>query len=421
LGARYTNTDYSFVDDGDMIDIWRMHVTAKKKFQGSYDIAQLIDTRERRRIKGRFVISPVDIYNGRTYPDTVALAYSNFDTHGYTTHPLFNLLTPKHSDFIYANVPYRCMLPEQLDGIIVTGLGISAHRDAVPVLRMQPDVQNHGYAAGTAAAIAAKERVYPANIEVAKVQKVMVDNGSIPANVLDAEDNYPPSDRQLEEALEEVADDYGEVAIFFPAPDRSIKLLKKAFADIVSDNERLVYAHILATLGDDTAADILIDKIASMDWDKGWNFTNYGQFGSTFSELDRYIISLGYAHVDRGVDVLAAKADKLDADSDFSHFCAIAKTAGLLKNERMAPVLYRLLKKDGMSGYALTDKGELDRYNSEFGKGKQIRNLNLREILLARSLYRCGDYNGLGRKILEDYRNDLRGHYARCANAILKE
>ena len=313
------------------------------------------------------------------------------------------------------------MLPEQLEGIIVTGLGISAHRDAVPVLRMQPDVQNHGYAAGTAAAIAAKERVYPADIEVAGIQKVMIDNGSIPANALDAEDNYPPSDIQLEEAIGEIDDDYRSVAIFFAAPDRSIKLLKKAFAKTVSDNERLMYAHILATLGDDTGADMLIDKIASMDWDQGWNFTNYGQFGSTFSELDRYIISLGYAGVSRGVDVLAAKAEKLDAESDFSHFCAIAKTAGFLKDKRMAPALYRLLKKDAMSGYALTEKDELDRYNAEFGKGKQIRNLNLREILLARSLYRCGDYNGLGENILEQYSKDLRGHYARCANAVLNE
>ena len=54
LGARYTNTDYSFVDDGDMIDIWRMHVTAKKKFQGSYDIAQIIDTSGAKTHQGKF-------------------------------------------------------------------------------------------------------------------------------------------------------------------------------------------------------------------------------------------------------------------------------------------------------------------------------------------------------------------------------
>ena len=43
-----------------------------------------------------------------------------------------------------------------LDGILVSGIGISAQRDAQPLVRMQPDVQNQGYAAGVAAAMAAK-------------------------------------------------------------------------------------------------------------------------------------------------------------------------------------------------------------------------------------------------------------------------
>ena len=44
------------------------------------------------------------------------------------------------------SVPYRALLPAGLDGILVTGLGASAHRDAMPVIRMQPDIQNGGYA-----------------------------------------------------------------------------------------------------------------------------------------------------------------------------------------------------------------------------------------------------------------------------------
>jgi hypothetical protein len=41
-------------------------------------------------------------------------------------------------------------------------------------------------------------------------------------------------------------------------------------------------------------------------------------------------------------------------------------------------------------------------------------------LLLARALYRCGDYQGVGRKILETYAQDLRGHLARHAQAVLK-
>jgi hypothetical protein len=40
--------------------------------------------------------------------------------------------------------------------------------------------------------------------------------------------------------------------------------------------------------------------------------------------------------------------------------------------------------------------------------------------MLARALYRCGDYDGVGRKILEAYTHDLRGHFARHAKAVLE-
>jgi hypothetical protein len=41
--------------------------------------------------------------------------------------------------------------------------------------------------------------------------------------------------------------------------------------------------------------------------------------------------------------------------------------------------------------------------------------------MYARALYRCGDHDGLGEKILKQYTQDLRGHLARHAQAVLKE
>lgn len=43
----------------------------------------------------------------------------------------------------------------------------------------------------------------------------------------------------------------------------------------------------------------------------------------------------------------------------------------------------------------------------------------LREIVLARALYRCGDHGGLGAAILNEYREDIRGLFARHASAVL--
>ena len=40
------------------------------------------------------------------------------------------------------------------------------------------------------------------------------------------------------------------------------------------------------------------------------------------------------------------------------------------------------------------------------------REKSLRELTLARALYRCGDSDGLGESLLRQYAKDLRGHYA---------
>jgi hypothetical protein len=44
----------------------------------------------------------------------------------------------------------------------------------------------------------------------------------------------------------------------------------------------------------------------------------------------------------------------------------------------------------------------------------------VRELALARALFRCGDHEGLGKKILTRYTRDLRGHFARHAKAVLE-
>ena len=44
LGANYTNTDYTFTDESDPVDLWRTFVTSKEKFKDAYDLGQLVDT-----------------------------------------------------------------------------------------------------------------------------------------------------------------------------------------------------------------------------------------------------------------------------------------------------------------------------------------------------------------------------------------
>ena len=70
-------------------------------------------------------------------------------------------------------------------------------------------------------------------------------------------------------------------------------------------------------------------------------------------------------------------------------------------------------------GHAYTEiEQSLDRA-PESSVDNSMRNKSLKELFLARALYRCGDHEGLGEKVLKQYALDLRGHYARHALGIL--
>ena len=260
LGADYTNTDYMFVDETDLLDTWHLLVYAKRKFPDAYDLGQLLDTRERRRIVGDFVLSPLDILNGRTYPDAVAQCHSNFDTHGFTVHPVFALKPPDRA-VLKTFLPYRCLLPKGLEGILVTGLAVSAHRDAMPIVRMQPDIQNEGYAAGCAAAMAAKAGKPLRKIDVRALQKHLVETECLPESVLTDTDSYPLPTERVAEAVRALAAGYDGLPVVLAHLDRALPLLRKAHADAASDNARRLYAHVLGMMGDAAGAGDLLEAV----------------------------------------------------------------------------------------------------------------------------------------------------------------
>jgi flavin-dependent dehydrogenase len=420
LGAGYTNTDWTFIDDGDVLDIWRTFVVARKKFKDAYDLGQLLDTRERRRIVGDFTISPMDISLGRTYPDTIVISRSNFDTHGYTIHPVF-MIKPPDRDEMLVDVPYRCLLPKGLDGILVTGLGVSAHRDAMPVIRMQADIQNQGYAAGIAAAMAARSGKSVRNIDIKALQEHLVKKGNLPKRVLTDKDSFPLPMEKVAEAVEGIVNNYDGLDIILSQQQEAVPLLKKAYENTENAKNRLVYAHILGMLGDPTGAGTLIDAVRPRNWDKGWNYTGMGQYGMSLSELDSLIVALGRTRDKLALKPILEKVELLDGKSEFSHCRAVAMALESIGDPAGAKPLAMLLSKPGMQGYALTNIEKARHEVSPSPTDTVARNKSLRELVMARALYRCGDYHGLGEKILKQYAADLRAHYARHASAVLQQ
>lgn len=418
----YNNTDWTFINDTDILDVWRAMVVAKDKFSEQYDIGKIPQTRERRRMVGDFTVSVLDIYNGRTYPDTISVHVSSFDTHGFTEDPFFSLKPPAHSgEDVTAFVPFRALLPKGLEGIAVTGLGASAHRDAMPVIRMQPCLQNQGYAVGWAAAIAASKNQKIRYVDIKALQKELVKIGSLPEHVLTDVDNYPPSFEKIQSATKTVVNELEGLETILWDQEKGIVALSDQFHITQKETDKLVYARILGMLGESAGWQELIKAIDRFDdWDEGWNFRGMGQFGQSISYLDSLIIAVGRTKKTESLPTIFRLMEKLTPESEFSHFRAVAIALETIADQNAAEPLFKLLQMPGVRGHVMPDIQTAKKLAPKFKNDVTTRNNSLREIILGRALYKCGDLNGVGNQILNEYSKDLRGHYYRHANGVLE-
>ncbi len=423
LGNSYANNDMSFVDDTDAADLCFFSLRARMSMPlTAWDQSQIVNSRERRRLLGAFYMTPMDVMNKRTYPDVVVQTKSNFDSHGHTVCEQFFIDDPGHKEML-VNLPYRCFLPKRVDGLLVVGLGISAHRDAMPILRMQPDVQNQGYAAGVAAAMSIHDKVTARKVDIKKIQQHLIEKDVLPRDVLDMKDSFPLSAPQFNKAVQSMTNNYEGLSVVLTDYSRSVPLLRDAFANTTTPDARLKYAHVLAMMGEADGETLLIENVKQMKWDKGWNFRGMGQFGRSVSWVDSYMIALGRAKSKKALPVILAKARELDVKDAFSHFRALAIALEGIGDSSAAPVLAELLNKKGILGFSISMENAKDAFPVftafQNTAGDKERTTVLRELCLARALYRLGDEKGLGEKILQAYALDPRGMYANHAKLVL--
>ncbi|MDD6211323.1 MAG: FAD-dependent oxidoreductase [Bacteroidales bacterium] len=417
------NTDWLFIDDTDIVDVTRVFVQGKKKYSGLYDIGKIPQTRERRRVIGEYSITVADIIQRRTFHDIISYHKSSFDTHGTTVDSYFTLNPPLPRHTIYdACVPLRSLLPAKLEGILVTGLGASAHRDAMPVIRMQSCLQNQGYAVGYLAARCAAEKLPLRKMDIKKIQKHLVTMGNLPQQLIVRQDSDPYTTKALKEAADKVTDNCQGLEILLSVPQKSIPLLQKKIKQTDKADQQLLYASILSILGNADYAQVLADKIKEApEWDEGWHYTGMHQFGPSMSRLDSLIIALGETKREKHLPVILEKAALLTPEVPYSHFRAVAIACENIGSGRASETLWKILCQPGIQGQHIESFSMARSRVVPDLNDVSIRNRSLKEFHLARALYRCGDKENLGCDILKRYACGLEGHYARSASEILAE
>lgn len=72
------------------------------------------------------------------------------------------------------DIPYRCLLPKNIDNLLVGGRCISTTHEALGTTRLTPSCMATGQAAGTGAAIAFKEGKSPQDIDVQQLRDALL-------------------------------------------------------------------------------------------------------------------------------------------------------------------------------------------------------------------------------------------------------
>lgn len=181
-------------DYGDGVDAWdltRAEMELRRKaedqlremrrrpgFENAYLFgpgeAQQLGVRETRQIVGEYVLTEQDIVEGRKFPDAIAKSANPIDMHMSGGK---NENRSVKTD--YHDIPYRCLVPKEIDGLLVAGRCISATHVAEAAIRKVPVCMATGQAAGTAAALSAGMTVTPRSLDARRLIAALREQGAV--------------------------------------------------------------------------------------------------------------------------------------------------------------------------------------------------------------------------------------------------
>ena len=137
--------------------------------------ASQVGVRETRHILGGYVLNGQDVLEGRTFDDAIAQCSYPIDIHD-PQGPRGRLEGIRADHY---EIPYRCLVPRQVDNLLVAGRPISADHEGAASARVIPPCYATGQAAGTAACLSIQQGVTPRSLDVGLLRKTLRGQGAI--------------------------------------------------------------------------------------------------------------------------------------------------------------------------------------------------------------------------------------------------
>jgi len=133
-----------------------------------------IGVRETRRVYGHYRLTREDCLMARKFEDAVAACGAPIEDHHEGSDTKWEYLP----DGMTYDIPYRALVPKEVDGLLVAGRCFSATHDAHASCRSMAQMMALGQAAGAAAALSVQKDVRPHELDTHLLQTTLLAMGA---------------------------------------------------------------------------------------------------------------------------------------------------------------------------------------------------------------------------------------------------
>ena len=165
-----------------------------KRYVPGCENAVLMDTanqrgiRESRRVRCVEMLRIEHFSPDHTFPDEIGRYSYPIDIHPITPdeNSMRNFsanLSIRHAEGESYSIPYRCLVPEALDNVLVAGRSIGADHAMQASVRVIPGCYITGQAAGAAAAVCVMDACTNKTVDSDKIRRLLAANGAYITNV----------------------------------------------------------------------------------------------------------------------------------------------------------------------------------------------------------------------------------------------
>ena len=150
--------------------------------------------RESRRLVGLYELTRQDVLGYREFDDKIARGSYMIDVHKFRGAPGPRQVTGNAPDAAKGrkdgemtrlekgrsySIPYRCLVPRRMDGLLASGRCLAADRDALGSVRVMAICLATGQAAGLAAALSARQGLPARAVNVQVLQQALLEQKAI--------------------------------------------------------------------------------------------------------------------------------------------------------------------------------------------------------------------------------------------------